>query len=1081
MKQIIKLKIVFGVFIILAFTLTSFGQTLNADKKRRADIVFGEAEGLFQQGIETSYRAALVKFKEASRLYQEIGDNSEIFGITLLASGLISYKLGDNTVALNFYRQALIFFRYIKSETLEASTLNNIGLVNESLGEKQEALKFYDQALQLFIKVGNLGGQAMTLNNVGEVYTSLGEKQKALEFLIRALSLRTKASDIAGLAMTLNNIGSVYSDLGDKQKALDFYNQALPLRIKVADFGGQATTQHNIGSIYDSLGEKQEALKFYSQALRLFIKVGNVSGQANTLNDIGSIYFLFGEKQKALECYNKVLPLAIQVGNVGVQASTYNNIGGVYSSLGEKQKALEFYNQALPLTIKIGDVGEFAVTLNNVGEVYTSLGEKQEALKFYNQALLLCIKVGNVGGQAKTLSNIGTVYFLLGEKQKALEFYNQALPLQIKVGDVEGQATTFLNIGGVYSNLGEKQKALEFYNQAVSLSIRVGDADGQAGTLNNLMYVWASLKNNQFAVFYGKQSVNRFQELRQNIGNLAKENQQTYLKSINPAYRKLTDIFITEGRFAEAQQTLNLFKDQQFFDFNRNPNEPIKQLTQTPRETEFSLRYHKSSEQVGKIGSEFDELKRTIGTRQSTADETTQLQKLESNLKTATDDFLAVLKQAETEFSKPADDNDKVGEIADTREMQTALRTLNEQTGQKTVAVYTLVGEDNFRALIVSPDAIKAVSSPIKGTELNTKALKLWGLLQSPNYDTTVLSKQIYEAVFKPIEAALPKDTTTIMWSLDGNLRYLPPAALWDGKRFLAERYNHVIFTRADAERMTRAVNPIWTGTGFGTSEAKTVDLFGDGSKINFVSLLGVKQELQSIFVPDEKGKTIVTGDILSDAQFTKDKFYEVLKKRRPLVHISSHFSFRPGDEARSFLLMGDGSALTLNELKKQTTLFQGVDLLTLSACNTAATQSDANGREIDGFAELAQRLGAGAVMATLWQVSDASTPWLMREFYTIRQSKTGMTKAEALKKAQLSLLNGTAEVKPLPNVAKSQSQNQVKVVIVQKGSGNKTDNTRSDVIYLDESQAPPYKSAGKPKYAHPYYWSPFVLYGNWK
>ena len=43
--------------------------------------------------------------------------------------------------------------------------------------------------------------------------------------------------------------------------------------------------------------------------------------------------------------------------------------------------------------------------------------------------------------------------------------------------------------------------------------------------------------------------------------------------------------------------------------------------------------------------------------------------------------------------------------------------------------------------------------------------------------------------------------------------------------------------------------------------------------------------------------------------------------------------------------------------------------LLTLSACDTAATRADANGKEIDGFAELAQRLGANAVMATLWQV----------------------------------------------------------------------------------------------------------------
>ena len=100
--------------------------------------------------------------------------------------------------------------------------------------------------------------------------------------------------------------------------------------------------------------------------------------------------------------------------------------------------------------------------------------------------------------------------------------------------------------------------------------------------------------------------------------------------------------------------------------------------------------------------------------------------------------------------------------------------------------------------------------------------------------------------------------------------------------------------------------------------------------------------------------------------------------------------------------------------MKQQTDLFSGVELLTLSACNTAAQQAGANGREIDGFAELAQRFG-GAVMATLWPVSDNSTPWLMREFYQTRENGGGLTKAEAFRRAQLALLNGTAQTKPLP------------------------------------------------------------------
>ena len=153
--------------------------------------------------------------------------------------------------------------------------------------------------------------------------------------------------------------------------------------------------------------------------------------------------------------------------------------------------------------------------------------------------------------------------------------------------------------------------------------------------------------------------------------------------------------------------------------------------------------------------------------------------------------------------------------------------------------------------------------------------------------------------------------------------------------------------------------------------------------------------------------------------------------------------------------------------------------MLTLSACNTAATQADANGKEIDGFAELAQRLGAGAVLATLWQVSDASTPWLMRDFYATRQSKPGTTKAAALNQAQLALLYGTAKTTPLPAAGKG-TANTVQVVVNRDGQPE-GGNARADVIYVGAKDAPLYQKDAKRPFAHPYYWAPFVLYGNWK
>ena len=139
--------------------------------------------------------------------------------------------------------------------------------------------------------------------------------------------------------------------------------------------------------------------------------------------------------------------------------------------------------------------------------------------------------------------------------------------------------------------------------------------------------------------------------------------------------------------------------------------------------------------------------------------------------------------------------------------------------------------------------------------------------------------------------------------------------------------------------------------------------------------------------------------------------------------------------------------------------LFEGVDLLALSACETTAQQAGANGKEVDGFAELAQRLGASSVLATLWKVSDAGTSKLMTEFYRLRRENSTLPKSEILRNVQLNFLNGksTAEAG-----ARRRGSRGVELV----GTTDKTSRI-------------PFKPAIESPFEHPYYWAPFVLFGS--
>jgi CHAT domain-containing protein/tetratricopeptide (TPR) repeat protein len=1043
------------------------------DKSRiAAERAYMQAELLRAEGTAESLQSAIRKYEEALPLYHTIGDRSSE-ALVLNQIGLIDDQLGEKRKALDCYGQSLTLYRAVGDRDGEATTLNNIGLVYYSLDERQKALDYFAQALPIFITVGDRSGEATTLGNIGAAYNSLGNRQKALEYHGQALSLKRAAGDQDGEAETLNNIGSVYGSLGERQRAFEYHEQALTLYRALNDRRGQAVTLFNIGWIYNVSGEKQKALDYDEQALVLFRAVGDRGGEAKTLNEAGMIYHLLGERQKALDYYMRALPLLHTVEERTGEATVLNNIGGIYDDLGEKQEAIDYYTKALTLHHELGDHNGEAVALNNIGGGYDDLGEERKALEHYTRALPL-YGAGEQSDRAMTLNNIGLIYFNLGETRKALDYYGQALPLYRAVGDRGREARALLNIGRAYFSLGETQKALDHYEQSLRLSYAAGDRDGKARVFNNLMKIYESLNKPRLAVFYGKQSVNAYQQLRSNVQGLDKNVQKTYLRSVERTYRSLAELLITQGRLTEAQQVLNAFKDQQFFDFDRTQARSLQPLTRTPREAEYATLYEKASDDLDAIGGEVAELKRKVARRQPTEEEAAQLRQLEARLITALSEFSGLFRQAETGFSRSVGETDKVGEVSDTAQLRVTLRQLKKDTGRSAVAIYTLAGEARFYALIVTTDSITSVSSAISADELNKKARELWALLQSDAYDSTKVSNELYTVVFKPIGEKLPTDTETIMWSLDGNLRYVPMAALYDGRHYLIERYSHVNFTRADAGRMTRPVTKSWTATGMGASVAHTVDLLG--TKFTFGELPGVGEELRMLVRQKDSPQGLFEGEVLQDENFTRAAMLSVLSRKRPVVHIASHFAFRPGDEERSFLLMGDGTALTLAEMKRQEGLFDGVELLTLSACNTAAQLAGANGREVDAFAELAQRLGANAVMATLWPVADSSTPWLMQDFYQARRDQT-LNKAEALRRAQLALLDGRAKVTPSPVMQRTAP----KVQVLSDNATKQTGNTRAELVFIDVKNAVPYKKDPHKPFAHPYYWSPFILIGNWR
>jgi CHAT domain-containing protein len=371
-------------------------------------------------------------------------------------------------------------------------------------------------------------------------------------------------------------------------------------------------------------------------------------------------------------------------------------------------------------------------------------------------------------------------------------------------------------------------------------------------------------------------------------------------------------------------------------------------------------------------------------------------------------------------------------------EQTAGLQTLAAELGAGATAVYTLVLDQKCVLMVITPATRVAREVPIGKIALRGKVFDFVQALARPASIEDILPKaqDLYNILIAPIEKDLQgAQAGTLVWSLDDVLRYVPLAALHDGKQYLVERYRNVVITTASVGNLKdKPQVSTWRGLAMGVS--KDYDHLG--------KLKAVADELESVVRSDQAPGSHgpVPGTILLDDSFTETGMEAALSRHPPLVHIASHYVFNVGDDSKSYLLLGgqntggQGFHLTLADLRDEQRMdFKGIELLTLSGCQTAVGSKDSDGREIDGLGITAQKKGAKAVVATLWPVDDSSVGLLMAAFYKLWVTAPGIEKAEALRQAQLALLHGEAGPRQPP--------------------------------------ASPY--------ANPFYWAPFVLIGNWK
>jgi CHAT domain-containing protein len=341
--------------------------------------------------------------------------------------------------------------------------------------------------------------------------------------------------------------------------------------------------------------------------------------------------------------------------------------------------------------------------------------------------------------------------------------------------------------------------------------------------------------------------------------------------------------------------------------------------------------------------------------------------------------------------------------------MVTTKATALDELGEHTAVFYPILLPNRIELLLNLPTGIRQFTVPIPLKQLGEVILTFRKNLQTITTNLFIeQATQLYEWLITPLQAELVANKiNTLVVVPEGLLRTIPLTALYEAKqeKFLLQQLAVVTtpsLTLTDPRPLPREnVNILINGLSKGVQDFPPLP-----------NVLLELKEIQGIF---SHNKTLL------NQTFLEDNFSQALKTTPYLiVHIASHGQFS-SDPQKTFLLTYD-KKLTMNKLEELLRVNEtsAVELLTLSACQTAVGDE----RAALGLAGVAIKAGARSALASLWFVNDNSTSQLISEFYRLLKNSQ-LSKAQALQQAQLQLLEGET-------------------------------------------------------FSHPAYWAPFLLIGNW-
>ncbi|MCC5660817.1 CHAT domain-containing protein [Nostoc sp. XA010] len=701
------------------------------------------------------------------------------------------------------------------------------------------------------------------------------------------------------------------------------------------------------------------------------------------------------------------------------------------------EDALDTWQVSLDIYTKIGDKRAAIQNQINQAQALQTLGFYRQAEKTLRESTQILQSQPNSPVKVAALHSLGNVVQVTGDLETSRQILQQSLEIASSLQDQEAIADILLSLGNTARVQQDTQTAIKFYQQtiktATSPTTRI---QAQANQLRLLLKT-DQMKTDQMSAFQTLSSQIKTQLKDLPLSRTAISARINFAQSLMQ-FRKKTAAD-TPSWLDIAQLLATAIEQAKSLQDKRTQSYALGVLGQVYEQTQQWSDAQNLTQQALLIAQDIDakdigyqwqwQLGRLLKTKGDTKGAVAAYTEAVNNLQALRSDLVAVNSAVKFSFrevvepvyrelvdlllqspgnqvsSENLEKASNTIELLQIAELENFFRNnclnaqiLNPKKDPKAAIIYPFILPDRLEVILQLPQQRWLhYSTAVVEKEVESTLAQLQENLPKPHTLRQVqsLSQKVYKWLIQPAEAALAESNTpTLVFVLDGWLRNIPMAALYDGKQYLVEKFN-IALTPSLQLIEPKTSEKEFKAIAAGLSEASS----------GFSALPNVKLELEQI-------RSQVPSSILLNQEFTSKTLQNRINSLSfPIVHLATHGQFSSKAEETFIVAWNERIYVKkLNELVR--TLEQNrpeaIELLILSACQTAAGDEQA----ALGIAGVAFQAGARSTIASLWNLDDESTAVLMSQFYQELANKN-LTKAEVLRRAQLALLQNPKYKRP--------------------------------------------------------------------